>query len=88
MRVGLHVLVTDPEHDRRGAGTMLINWGTEKADNAQLPCYLEATTIGRPLYARCLFQPRHEEAFDLRNYGSQGIDVSTIMIREPLFHVM
>jgi hypothetical protein len=66
---------------------MLINWGTGKADKAQLPCYLEATIVGQPLYARLSFQPRHE-VFDLRKYGGQGIDSSTVMIREPLLNVI
>jgi GNAT superfamily N-acetyltransferase len=80
----LHILVTDPEHHRRGAGAMLIRWGTAQADKAQLPAFLEATQVGRPLYAREGFEPRHDEEFDLSKYGSQGTDVSTVMIREPL----
>ena len=67
---------------------MLIRWGTEKADNAQLPAFLEATQVGVPLYAREGFQPRHEEVFDLKKYGLDGTDVSTVMIRDPLFYVM
>jgi GNAT superfamily N-acetyltransferase len=80
----LHILVTDPEHHRRGAGAMLIRWGTAQADKAQLPAFLEATQTGRPLYAREGFEARHDEVFDLSKYGAQGTDVSTIMIREPV----
>ncbi|KAF1845592.1 uncharacterized protein K460DRAFT_366449 [Cucurbitaria berberidis CBS 394.84] len=79
----LHILVTDPEHHRRGAGAMLIAWGLKKADNAQLPSYLESSPMGRPLYARMGFKPRYEEIWDLRKYGLQGMDKSTVMIREP-----
>jgi hypothetical protein len=63
---------------------MLIRWGTDKADEAQLPSYLEATIIGRPLYAKMGFEPKHVETWDLAKYGIQGTDVSTIMIRNPL----
>jgi GNAT superfamily N-acetyltransferase len=80
----LHILVTDPEHHRRGAGAMLVRWGTARADKAQLPAFLEATQVGRPLYAREGFESKHEEVFDLSKYGLQGTDVSTVMIREPL----
>jgi GNAT superfamily N-acetyltransferase len=80
----LHILVTDPEHHRRGAGAMLIRWGTAKADKAQLPAFLEATQVGRPLYAREGFEARHDEVFDLSKYGAQGTDCSTVMIREPI----
>jgi predicted N-acetyltransferase YhbS len=64
----LHMLVTDPEHHRRGAGAMLLKWGTEQADKSQLPCFLEASVVGRPLYARFGFEPRLEEAFDMSKY--------------------
>jgi GNAT superfamily N-acetyltransferase len=83
MTVVLHILVTDPEHHRRGAGKMLIRWGTEQADEAQLPCFLEATRMGKALYAREGFEEEHEEVWDLSKYGLQGDDSSTIMIRKP-----
>jgi hypothetical protein len=63
---------------------MLIRWGTAKADKAKLPCFLEATTIGKPLYAREGFVAKHEEVWDMTKYGLQGTDISTVMIREPL----
>jgi|TARA_R110002003_G_scaffold97_5_gene7770 hypothetical protein len=63
---------------------MLIKWGTEKADKAQLPSFLESTLVGRQLYARMGFEARYEEVFDLSKYGLQGTDTSTVMIREPL----
>jgi hypothetical protein len=67
---------------------MLLKWGTDQADKAQLPCFLEASMVGRPLYARFGFEPRLEEAFDMSKYGSQGIDIATVMIREPKHHAM
>ena len=51
---------------------------------AQLPCFLESSVIGRPLYARCGFTPRHEEVFDLSKYEGEGKDVNTVMIRDPV----
>ncbi|KAJ4345102.1 hypothetical protein N0V95_005915 [Ascochyta clinopodiicola] len=80
----LHLLVTDPAHHRRGAGAQLIKWGTSQADAAQLPCFLESSVMGRPLYARCGFTPRHEEVFDLQKYGGEGKDINTVMIRDPV----
>lgn len=77
------MLVTDPTHHRRGAGGMLVRWGTERADKAQLPAYLEASQEGRPLYARLGFKPIHEQTFDLTKYGGQGMDKNTVMIRDP-----
>ncbi|CAO2648756.1 Nn.00g097050.m01.CDS01 [Neocucurbitaria sp. VM-36] len=84
----LHILATDPEHHRRGAGAMLLAWGLRKADSAQLPSFLESSPMGRPLYARMGFEPKHVETWDLTKYGLEGTDTSTVMIREPLLYVM
>ncbi|KAH9860352.1 hypothetical protein J1614_011683 [Plenodomus biglobosus] len=80
----LHILVTDPEHHRRGAGSMLLNWGLEQADKDNLPAFLESSLLARPLYASLGFTVRHEEVFDLQKYGLEGTDITTIMIRDPL----
>lgn len=78
------MLVTDPEHHRRGAGALLVNWGTQQADKAQLPSFLEASPVGKPLYARLGFEEIHEEVFDLTKYGGVGKDSNTVMIRQPI----
>ncbi|KAJ4400039.1 hypothetical protein N0V91_009014 [Didymella pomorum] len=80
----LHILITDPAHHRRGAGAKLVNWGTAQADSVQLPCFLESSVMGRPLYARCGFTPRLEQKFDLAKYGGVGEDMNTVMIRDPV----
>jgi predicted N-acetyltransferase YhbS len=80
----LHILVTDPEHHRRGAGAMLVKWGTEQADKAKLPAFLESSTVGKRLYFNLGFTPRHEEVFELSKYGGEGVDINTVMIRDPV----
>ena len=79
--------MTDPEHHRRGAGAILIAWGVGKADSAHLPAFLEASPMGKPLYARMGFNQIHEEVIDLAKYGLEGTTTNTCMIREPLMHV-
>lgn len=83
MSLVLHLLVTDPAHQRRGAGAMLVRWGIERADKARLPSYLEASMPGRPLYARLGFEAKYEEVFDLLKYGSEGKEINTVMVRKP-----
>jgi predicted acetyltransferase len=41
---------------RRGAGTAALTSGLKKADEMGLPVYLEASIMGRPLYAKYGFQ--------------------------------
>lgn len=79
----LHLLVTHPEHQRRGAGTLLLRWGTERSDQAQLPAFLEASEEGLPLYEKLGFKAVEKRTFDLSKYGGTGFDSNTAMIRQP-----
>jgi predicted N-acetyltransferase YhbS len=79
----LHMLVVDPAEHRRGAGSMLIKWGLDKADKSSLPAFLEASAMGRPLYVRWGFEPKYEEYFDGEKYGVEGGESNTAMIRAP-----
>ncbi|KAL6717454.1 hypothetical protein ACLMJK_005369 [Lecanora helva] len=46
---------TDPDHERRGAGSALIKWGLDKCVEDNLPAYLESTLTAGPLYERLGF---------------------------------
>ena len=84
-RVHLSILATDPKHQRRGAGTMLMKKGAELAEQEQLESWLIATPIGEPVYRKAGFE-RVEGGictFDLTPYGGQGPEVNVIM-RRPL----
>jgi GNAT superfamily N-acetyltransferase len=65
----LDSLITHPDHHRRGAGSLLLKWGLEKADDAGVEAYLEASDMGRPLYERWGFEPVKRIALDLRRWG-------------------
>lgn len=67
----LESLVTHPDHHRRGAGGMLVRWGTERADQLGLESYLEGSRDGKPLYQRCGFQPVREIKCDLSEFGGE-----------------
>jgi predicted N-acetyltransferase YhbS len=81
--VVLQILITDPEEQRRGAGAMLTRWGLEQGDKAQLPSFVESSMAAKALYARYGFQVVTETVFDLTQYGGEGKDISTVMIRPP-----
>jgi len=64
----LAVLVTSPEHRKKGAGSMLIGWGTKVADEQQIPSYLEATPAGAGLYRKHGFEQVAKLDIDLRPF--------------------
>lgn len=73
-------------------GSMLLNWGLRLADQDGLPCHLEATIAGYPLYKRRGFTEAlgadSAIRFDVGHLTGQGgqdgdwVDL-TAMIRGP-----
>ncbi|KAF2631382.1 acyl-CoA N-acyltransferase [Macroventuria anomochaeta] len=78
----LDTLVTLANHERRGAGSMLVRWGTERADEAGVEAYLEASPMGAPMYARHGFEPVKKVALDLRKYEGKEI-MEFILMKRP-----
>lgn len=64
----LDTLSTNPKHQRRGAGKMLVDWGTQIADDMHLPIYLEASLQGEPLYRKCGFERRGVWKWDVSRF--------------------
>lgn len=52
----LDLCYTSPKHFRKGAGKMLVQWGTKRADELGIRCVVEASALGRNLYASCGFK--------------------------------
>ena len=67
--VGLNLLATLPAHERRGAGTLQMKWGIDRALRDGLDCYLEATPAGMPLYQRMGFELVSEWELDTAPFG-------------------
>jgi len=73
----LDTLTTHPDHHRRGAGGMLVKWGTDKADQLGLESYLEGSSQGSALYQRHGYQPVQEIKCDFSEFGG-GPDVHVV----------
>ena len=52
----LNLTVTLPEYRRKGAAELIMRWGTKKADELGLNCFVEASPLGKPLYLKHGFQ--------------------------------
>lgn len=77
----LNLLDTLPAHQRRGAGTQLVRWGTDVADQHGLPCYLEASPEGYHLYRNFDFEDVENLDMDLTKWGGSGTHRFVCMIR-------
>ncbi|KAK5115960.1 hypothetical protein LTR62_000416 [Meristemomyces frigidus] len=78
----LSVLVTDPQHQRRGAGTLLVKYGCDKADSLGLFAILHASPAGVGVYTKQGFEVIEEKLLDLRPFGVDESEVRRFMIRE------
>ncbi|KAI0471721.1 hypothetical protein GGR56DRAFT_655290 [Xylariaceae sp. FL0804] len=85
--LGLSLICTAPEHQRKGAATAMMAPMLKIADAAGLRTYLEATPAGRPLYQRLGF--RVVDAIPVDPTRLTGGKVIThpysisVMIRDP-----
>ena len=70
-RLDLNVLLTDPKHQRKGAGRMLVNWGLKIADELKLPAFLDSSPYGHKLYLDSGFEDVDKSVFDSTKYGGQ-----------------
>jgi GNAT superfamily N-acetyltransferase len=43
----IEMLSTHPEHQRRGAGAILMKWGTDIADSLGLRAFVQASRLGK-----------------------------------------
>ena len=78
----LHMLFTDPKHQGRGAGTMLVNWGLEEARKRTFPIYLESSDMGHNLYIKVGFRDLELFEVDMSKWGATDLCRTWAMIRE------
>ena len=72
---------THPSHQGRGAASLLMKWGVERADADGLPCYVNAEEAAYALYRRFGFQDLVEGEIDLARFGGVGVYKTMGMVR-------
>lgn len=81
LELDLKFVHTDPAHQRRGAGSIMMDWGTKQADARGLTGYVQASPQGRRLYESFGFKEVATHVVDLSKWGGPARDETPIMIR-------
>lgn len=77
------ILMTHPKYQRQGAGSVLVQWGCEKADSLGLLSALTASAAGEKVYTKHGFEIKEATELDLRPYGQDAIELRRRMLRSP-----
>jgi GNAT superfamily N-acetyltransferase len=77
----LAILVTAPEFQGQGVGSLLLKDGLRVADREMLPTWLEASAKGRSLYQKLGFEDVEDIVIDLGKYGGDGVNTTVCMVR-------
>lgn len=83
IRSVLNQVKTLPAFQRKGAGSMLMEWGVQLAKRENLKICLEATCFGLPLYNKFGFKNVGEVHHDVSHFGGPSRYTHTFMIKEP-----
>ncbi|ERS95176.1 acetyltransferase, GNAT family [Sporothrix schenckii 1099-18] len=75
----LELIATHPAHQGKGAAGALLRWAEQQADAQQVPCYLDATPDGRPVYTS---KGHGYRELEMRRYFG-GVYEHVYMIRDP-----
>lgn len=79
----LAMLHTDPKHQGRGAGSLLLQKFVEEARQKGLPAYLDSSERAHELYLKHGFQDLEEVVTDFSPWGMTEPHRVWAMIREP-----
>lgn len=60
----MELLLTHPDYQGKGCGSMILRHGLELADRDQLPCYIDSSPMGKALYEKLGWTLDHKKDFD------------------------
>lgn len=73
--LGLTFIATHPQHERRGAASLLVRWGLERSKQTNIPIALESTMDAVPFYEKLGFRSEGRIAMELDGVGQDGKSV-------------
>lgn len=74
---------TDPAHQGRGAGSMILKHFADEADKLGLESYLEASEKGQPLYEKFGYETVEVFVVDLSKWDGPEKSENCLMVRKP-----
>ena len=79
-------LNTLPKYQRRGVGSMLMRWGTDKLEEMQVPSFIRSTVQGYGLYKKYGYKEIDRWEIDLGRWpqwGGHGMYKNVFLTRYP-----
>jgi GNAT superfamily N-acetyltransferase len=72
-----------PDYQRKGIGSLLLQSGIERAEEAQAKIWLTSTPQAMPTYLKNGWEVKEIQTIDLEKYGGRGIYNRAWMLRLP-----
>ena len=72
------------DHQRKGVGRLLVNWGIQKADELDIECFVEATDAGRMLYQKFGFTKLMKVLVDAENGDEKRHEMIKKLTPQPV----
>ncbi|KAF4637502.1 hypothetical protein G7Y89_g580 [Cudoniella acicularis] len=72
------------DHQRKGVGSLMLNWGMKKADELDIECYVEATDAGRMLYQKFGFITLLKVLVDAENGSKERHEMIQKLTPQPI----
>ena len=79
----LEMLATDPKYQGKGAGSMMMRWGLEQADEQCTEAYLEASPDAVPLYEKFGFREAGRTDTFINNERVNGMWYRNLFVIRP-----
>ena len=79
----LAILTVHQDYQRKGAGTLLVQWGLQKSEELGLPAYLEASPAGKFLYKKLGFHQIDTVIVKAEDWGGDEDHHYIAMLKEP-----
>lgn len=79
----LSFIGTDPQYERRGAGSMLVEWGLERSRKENVPAALESTMNAAPFYMKLKFKAEEQISMQLFEVGESVLYEETCFVFRP-----